>query len=281
MSTRCIIRKLLLSCSAALALALWPSLSRADTVSVLTWTDSTTGLNLNGALNLTNNALIIQATDATAAQAAYTYLNSQLALGFNGSLWTGNNGPSNAQGIYSDSTPSNTNSITYPSAATDPFAITGIGIALNDGNNANFGGSDPAYSVFDGVAVNSNSVLVRFTYNGDTDMMGSIQPYDVNDTLVAFSLDQAFGPTFLTGWVNGDSNYAGTVTSQDVNNVLEAFSLQSTDPLVTPSNPSASAASSSFAPVSVPEPGSVILALTGAIGMFGFLRRRRWQRTCA
>jgi hypothetical protein len=266
MSTRCIQPKHLISLSALLAAtlasAIWPSVSKATTVSEVTWNSTTTGLNLGstGSLNLTDNALIIQADNATDAQNAYNYAYNELKLGYNGSVWTGNDGPSDAQGIFSDTT----NYPGYPSAATDSLGLTGLGVAIN---------SNIGYSVWYGVPVNNYSVLIMFTYNGDTDLDGIIENYDVNFTVEAFSLDQG-SPTAETGWDNGESDYSGTVDSTDVNNVTEAYGLQGDDPVVTPSNPMFV---TSGAAVSVPEPGTFALAgiaATGLLCAFGIRRRR-------
>jgi hypothetical protein len=258
MSTRCIIRKLLLPCSAALALAMWPSLSQATTVNVLTWTDNTTGLNMTGgSLNLENNALVIQTPDPAAALAAYNYIYGQISSGLNNGGYA-----AGTPGIVSDSTPSNTAHLTYPSAFTDPLGITGVGVVINDANAASpFSANDPGWSSWNGVAVNSNSVLVGFTYNGDTDMSGAVFSYDVSNAVDSY----IFSPT-QGGWANGESDYTGTVDSTSVSNVIDAYIFQGQDPIVVSTNPSASAASFGGA-VSVPEPSAILLGLLGMIGL--------------
>ena len=129
---------------------------------------------------------------------------------------------------------------------------------------ANIGGHDPAYTSFDGLSVTVNSVLIKFTYYGDTDLDGIVENRDINRILGAFSSDQSVGPTDERGWANGESDFSGTVDMHDVNLAQEAFGSQSADAIVLPSDPK---------PPPVPEPARALLAAIGAVGMI-FVRCR-------
>jgi len=219
-----------------------------------------TGLTFEAGLNITDNDLIVQADNTADAQAAYSFYYQAAATGYNGGAW--DTSPGAGVGLFSDSTGYNT----IQSAATDPYGITGIGVVLNDGAGADISGNDPAYTSFDGLSVNVNTVLVKFTYNGDTDLDGIIEPNDVSLTESAYSADEAHGPSYKHSWANGESDYSGTVDSTDVSNVQAADLYQGDDPIVFPSDPTGSVPS-------VPEPGSMLLATIGAFGMLVVRRR--------
>jgi hypothetical protein len=293
MSERRIIRQGILSVAATLTLLVWPNISRATTIAhvgvINNWTSSTpglfiatvqyptptawnagaaaanvspgafapTGLIFTAGLNLTDNDVIMDADNAVDAQAAYSFLYQAAAAGYNGGSW--DTSPGAGVGLFSDSTALNTTQ----SAATDPLQITGIGVVLNDGHGANISGNDPAYTSFDDLTVNANSVLVKFTYYGDTDLDGIVENRDINRTLGAFSSDQTVGPSDQRGWANGESDYSGTVDMHDVDLAHEAFGSQSDDAIVLPSHPTPA----------VPEAASALLAAIGAVGMI-FVRRR-------
>jgi len=282
MSTRCIIRSFVLA-SASLAIVVWPSISRAttfQTVNVLTYTygQPNGGLSLGG-LNLVNNALIINgapaagATGSTAlteetqaAQAAYTYVYGLLATGASDNWAAGN------PGIASDSTgmAGPGPGLAYPSAATDPNGLTGIGEVLNDGNGADLYNQDPSWSTWNGVKVNSNSVLVAYTWLGDNDLSGLAQGYDLGFV----QNDLSFG--LGGGWVNGEYDYSGTTAGEfgptvqgyEIGTIQNALSFDSLmDPgWVNSTDPSGVVGSASFAGgVAVPEPSTWIMCVLGVI----------------
>ncbi len=312
MRTRCIIRSLLLS-SATLALVVWPSISNAATIAnpdVLSWNSSGTGtlflsttqyptqaawnagaaaagvspgafspsgLTFQSGFNVTNNDLIIQADNGTDALAAYNFLYQATKAGYNFANWSGNSnpggtpGPAGGVGIYSDA--SQTGNPTGNSAATDPQFITGIGIALNDLNTDDVFENDTGYSNWDGIAVGPNSVLVKFTYYGDTQLRGVVDQSDVNSAVIGRD-------SGLPGWVNGESEFSGITHQADVNDVVIGRDSYASDPVVFPSDPvvgDALLGGNAFAAGSnaVPEPSAGVLALLGLIGLIaGFSSMR-------
>jgi hypothetical protein len=275
MSTRCIQPKHLISLSAILAIAIWPSVSKAVTVSEVTWNSTTQGLNLGttGYLNLTDNALIIQADNETDAIAAYNYAYKEVTSGVNGSPGSYEAG---TPGLDSDS--SVTSKPSLPSAFTDSFGITGIGVVLNDGATATpLGENDTSWSTWNGVAVNNYSVLIAFTYLGDADMSGIAQSYDVSTVLNDLDFPNS---TNQTGWANGEFDYSGSVQPYDVSTVLNSLTFEADDPIVSQTNAGAALGGGA---VGVPEPGTFGLAGLGLLGMLVAvgIRRRRLSMVAA
>lgn len=86
-------------------------------------------------------------------------------------------------------------------AANDPHLITAVGYALNDGSTI------PAYSTFDGVSVGSSSLLLKYTFYGDTNLDGGTDFSDL--------LRQGQNSGSNKYWKQGDCNYDGTVDSSD------------------------------------------------------------------
>ena len=96
-------------------------------------------------------------------------------------------------------------------AATDTRGMTGLGAIINDK-----GGSVKVRDVFDGVAVDANAVLVKFTWNGDTNFDGMISADDY------FTIDSGY-ITQKGGWYNGDLTYDNVVNADDYFLVDSAF----------------------------------------------------------
>jgi hypothetical protein len=79
----------------------------------------------------------------------------------------------------------------------------------------------PIYNgTFDGLPVDTNSILVKYTYNGDADLNGKIDADDY------FQIDNGFAKN-LTGYRNGDFDYNGTVDADDYFLIDNAFANQS------------------------------------------------------
>ena len=95
------------------------------------------------------------------------------------------------------------NGITSAAASSDPKHITGLAAILNDNG---VGGA--LYSTFDGQSVDINSILVKYTYEGDANANGRIEPddYAAIDTGLA---------THATGYAHGDFNYTGGPPNSD------------------------------------------------------------------
>jgi autotransporter-associated beta strand protein len=132
-----------------------------------------------GTLDLANNAMIVRGGDLNA-------ITAQISTGFaasTGGYW---NGP----GINSSA------------AATDPLAITALGVL----DNFDFG-----YTNLVGVPLNglSHDVLVRFTFYGDADLNGVLNGLDYGLT------DNGANNPAVTGWFNGDFDYNNAVGASD------------------------------------------------------------------
>ena len=175
-------------------------------------------------------------------------------------------------GLYSDASqtpPPPGASASYPigySAATDNDALTGIGVILNDGLTNNIFGNDTGYTSFDGMVVSSDTVLVKFTYYGDTQFNGSVSQQDV----VNASTGRDFGGS---GWANGETQYQGFVNQQDVVNVSTGRDFYSTDPIVFGSSPSVAIAGGGA--IGVPEPSAGLISLIAAASLAGCVVFRR------
>src|SRR5262249_153683 len=130
--------------------------------------------------------------------------------------------------------------LTSSIAASDAKKITGLAILLNDR-----GDGTPIQSSFKGHPLDVNSILVRYTYNGDLDLSGKVDSADY------FLLDSGF-LSGRAGYQNGDVDYNGKINGADYFLIDSAF-LGQTGIL------------SGDHIASVPEPGALsILASTSA-----------------
>jgi hypothetical protein len=75
-------------------------------------------------------------------------------------------------------------------------------------------------ATFDGVAVATTDILVKYTYNGDTDLSGLVDFDDYSRTDAGFN-------NHRTGWFNGDFDYNGSVDFDDYSLIDLAFNTQS------------------------------------------------------
>jgi len=90
-------------------------------------------------------------------------------------------------------------------------AQTGLAVLLN-----NDGSDNPLFDLFDGRKVNINTILVKHTWNGDTNLDGIINADDY------FSIDSGF-VSQLPGYRNGDLNYDGLINADDYFLIDSAF----------------------------------------------------------
>lgn len=182
-----------------------------------------------GKLDLRDNDLVVQATAAT-RQAVFDTITNQVEI-------ARDTYPLSWQG----------NGITSSAAAAYPNGVTGLAVLLNDKGNG-----EVLYNKFDGIAVDKNSVLVKYTWNGDTDANGKIDADDY------FRIDRGFA-LGLTGYNNGNFDYEGIVDAGDYFLIDNAFLLQS-----------GVLSSESLHASAVPEPG-----MLGLISIAGMLLMRR------
>jgi Leucine-rich repeat (LRR) protein len=146
-------------------------------------------------LDLVDNDLILQST-ATNRSADLAVVAGLIKSGRNGGLWNG-------QGIANST------------AAAEPNKLTGLAIALNDK-----GTGTPLYTTFDNESVDSNSILVKYTWNGDADLSGKIDADDY------FQIDRGFASK-LAGYRNGDFDFNDAVDADDYFLIDRAFLGQS------------------------------------------------------
>ncbi len=190
---------------------------------------------------LTNNGLIdLTTNDLIAPPGTFSTITTQIKQGLGGA--TG---------------------ITSSTAAADATHRTALGVILNDNSGT------PIYQNFDGASVIDGDVLVKYTWYGDADLSGTV---DASDYAL---IDNGFNKS-LTGWFNGDFNYDGKINGDDYALIDNAFNTQGSISFAATSagqvGPTEMIAADT-AQISVPEPGSLGLALLGIVA--GLRRRRR------
>jgi len=147
------------------------------------------------ALDLGSNGLVVNASPGNEAS-ALANVTTLLASGVAGGAWNG-------VGIRSSA------------AATDTSHLGALGVELNQGpaGAANM-------TTFQGEAVNSHSVLVKYTYLGDANLDGVVNGLDYAQADNGFN----FG---MAGWSHGDFNYDGQVSAIDYALLDNVFNFQS------------------------------------------------------
>lgn len=183
----------------------------------------------NSKLDLTNNSLILR-SDRGTREESLVRLTELIRSARNAQsvLWKGYGITTSAAGDY-----------------------TGLGILLNDVGVV--GQPMALYSTFSGQAVDENSVLVKFTYNGDANLDGLINADDY------FQVDSGY-ITQARGWFNGDFTYDGRIDADDYFLIDSAFIAQG--------------AVLSSRGVVVPEPTSLMVFGGGAVLLLAGRRRR-------
>jgi hypothetical protein len=157
-----------------------------------------------GQLDLKNKALVIDYAGSTspmggASGGAYTGLQGLVASGFNDFAWNGN-------GIVSSA------------AAARNDGMTTVGIA-EASVVLDLSGSQTRQ--WNGQTADATSVLIKYTWTGDTTLDGIVDGTDYGMTDAGFLTHASFG-----GWFNGDFNYDGTVDGTDYGLIDGAFLMQ-------------------------------------------------------
>ena len=186
-------------------------------------TSRVTNLSINaaGKLDLANNDLIVDNGNLTS-------LTAQIASGLdiNGSYGNGAG-------------------ITSSAFANDPNFNTVLGIAAN---------SELGYTSFSGQTVDTNDVLIKYTYFGDADLDGVV---DTSSDFDLYITGLTSGGS-LGGWLYGDFDYNGIVdSSSDFDLYITGLTSQDTT-LLTAGGSSITA---------VPEPGSWMLGILGLLSL--------------
>jgi hypothetical protein len=136
-----------------------------------------------GRWDLQDNKLIVRSGNLGSwSGSAYTGITGLVQSGQNGGAWNGN-------GIFTS----------RPDALT---LLTTLAVATSDA--AGYAGG-----IFGGISVNSGDVLVMYTYTGDANLDGKIDPDDFAN--ISFN-DNIAG---ATGYYNGDFNYDGDINADD------------------------------------------------------------------
>ena len=74
----------------------------------------------------------------------------------------------------------------------------------------------PSGSMFNGITLDSDAILIRYTYSGDANLDGAVNATDF--VLLAQNFNAA-----NANWVNGDFNYDGVVNALDFNALATNF----------------------------------------------------------
>lgn len=186
-------------------------------------------LTLDGAADAWTGRVDVRTNDLIVQSATPATVLNQVKQGYNFSGWNATGG------------------------ITTSNATTVIGLAAYRNSED---GLTPLMATFGGVAVDQDSVLVKYTYNGDANLDGVI---DIDDY---FMIDT----NYARGTVNptyrqGDFNYSGAITADDYF-MIDAAYVGQTGPLSGVASPVAA----------VPEPATLSLLALGAAAL---LRRRR------
>lgn len=181
-----------------------------------------------GRLDLADNGMVVDA-EAGSRQAVLKRVEDWVRQGRNGGTWDGAG-------------------ITSAAARDDVMGMTGLAVVLNEAGE----GGDVLVSEFGGEVVGPDSVLLKYTWNGDANTDGIVNADDY------FLADSGF-ITQIGGWYNGDFNYDGVMNADDYFLIDSAFIGQRTGVafgLVVP----------------VPEPGVLGIVM---LGMCRIAARRR------
>jgi hypothetical protein len=142
----------------------------------------------NTTLEIDRSTVFINYGSAGADATTKALIKTYLAGGYNGGTWTG-----------------------VPTATTG--VITSTPAAANVNHNTAIGWADSS----DGTGVNTvaNTIELKYTLNGDTNLNGTVDIFDLNALLPNFN---------KTGdWTGGDFNYTGNVDIFDLNALLPNF----------------------------------------------------------
>jgi hypothetical protein len=150
-----------------------------------------------GQLDLNDNDLIVQSTAANRLT-DFASIVSRLKQSRNSATRWGGNG------------------IASSAAAADPNQLMGLGAILNDN-----GHGGPIYTVFDGMPVDINSILIKYTFMGDLNLDDRVNADDF------FLIDRGFSGTVgVNQYYNGDIDYSGVINADDYAYIDRAFAMQ-------------------------------------------------------
>jgi hypothetical protein len=145
-----------------------------------------------GQLDLFDNDLILECEGDAAPEALLAALMDSIRSARNNGAWTG-------PGLTSSSAANN--------------ELTTLAVMLNTGPNAK--------TTFSGQDVNSNCLLVKYTWNGDMNLDGKVDADDY------FQIDSGFLRQSPVNYQNGDLNYDKKIDADDYFLIDKAFLAQS------------------------------------------------------
>jgi hypothetical protein len=151
-------------------------------------------------VDLNDNDLILQSTAANRL-GTFNAMIGYLRTGRNGGAWNG-------AGINSSA------------AAANAARNTGLAAIINDN-----GSGVPLMGTFNGQSVDANTILIKYTYDGDTDLDGDVDADDYARIDAGFAQRNNVG--FVPTYGNGDLNYSGSINSDDYFEIDHAYSSQS------------------------------------------------------
>src|SRR5262249_34914711 len=154
---------------------------------------STVSIASDSILDLNNGALVLHTTSANR--------DATLAALWQSIRTARNSSPKRWRGM----------GLTSSAAAVSSTGITGLALIVNDR-----GARTPVYPTFAGQSVDSNCILVKYTYDGDMDLNGKVDGADY------FLIDNGFLNQF-TGYRNGDLDYNGKIDGADYFLIDNAF----------------------------------------------------------
>jgi len=150
-------------------------------------------------IDLGDHDLILRST-AGAKDALLNSINGYIRSGRNRGAWNGN-------GIISSA------------AAANAARTTGLAAMINDDGSGN-----ALRGMFNGVAVDANAILIKYTYDGDSDLDGDVDADDYARIDTGFA--QRNNPGFVASYRNGDFDYSSSINSDDFFLIDRAFSSQ-------------------------------------------------------
>ncbi len=141
-------------------------------------------------LDLADNDLIVQNPNTTAAQTTLQQIRIAIVSAANQGMWDGSG-------------------LTATAIIGHPSGLTTLGFAHNQ---------ELGLSQFAGQTVDLQSVLVKFTYYGDSNLDGFVTDDDLGYFLAGYGVDNSQNP-----WLLGDYNLDGFTTDDDLGYFLASY----------------------------------------------------------